>query len=631
MNYFIQIKTFFSKIKFPAKKSSIKAKFISTFLLIAILISLVYTFTFAAFQDSISQYEQLIKNADIANRIPGMYNVLLDDFKNYLVSSNKGYENFKNSIDEIGNSIIYIRTNTNPTHAASISQLTGISNQLIMIKRKTSNAIEYRKKGNLDAANQEFYELAKLYDFLKDNISQYVSKELNYSIESRQEIYQKSIMLGLASTFLIIFITVMGLLYGIKLSQSTAKALLKIANLNLSDEETVETFGEEELDQLYSQFARLQRNIKEYISQLASSQKRLSTILDEMTDCVIITNENGEIEYANPAVKKTFLISQDKIIQENIGILMPNLEISNSEYIVKDKNLNPFIPIFIDGKFQYEAMRQTGEIFPVELGINKATLEHKDFFILMLHDITEHKEVEKLKDEFVSIVSHELRTPLTSIKGALEFSLSGALGELPEKILSLLQIAFNNSIRLNNLINDILDINKISEGKIDFKIENLALNPVIEETINNNLSYAKQYDVRLEFKNPPAKEICLNIDKSRFIQVLTNLVSNAVKFSHKEGKVEISVDEKEHSVIINVQDFGIGIPKKHQEKLFQRFVQVDSSSTRSKGGTGLGLNISKMLMEKMNGKITFVSEENSGTIFSIEISKSVQPSVSEKI
>jgi len=232
-----------------------------------------------------------------------------------------------------------------------------------------------------------------------------------------------------------------------------------------------------------------------------------------------------------------------------------------------------------------------------------------------------NKEVEKLKDEFVSIVSHELRTPLTSIKGALEFSLSGVLGAIPEKINELLNIALNNSNRLNNLINDILDINKISQGKIDFTMENLCLLPIIEETINNNISYAKQYDVSICIKNDINNNIYIKTDKNRFIQVLTNLISNAIKFSHKKGQVDIYVEENEKSVLINVQDYGIGIAKKNQEKLFKKFVQVDSSSTRAKGGTGLGLNISKMLIEKMNGKINFVSEENIGTTFSVQVPK----------
>ncbi|NLF83775.1 MAG: PAS domain S-box protein, partial [Candidatus Gastranaerophilales bacterium] len=419
-------------IKFPFK-SSIKAKFITTFLVIAVLISLIYFVTFMAFRQSISEYEQIIKNADMANRIPVIYKSLIDDdFKNYLVEAHQEFDKFQSKVAEIGKSVLYIKANTKKEHRDSISQLTGINNQLEIIKSKTTRAIIYRRNGDLDNANKEFYELGKLSEYLRENINQYISRELSHSIALREQIYRKSVIMGVTSAFLIILITVIGLIYGIKLSQSTAKALLQIASQDdIADAEEHTPYGEEELDQLYARFAQMQKNIKDYITQLSMSEKRLSTILNEMNDCVIITDINGVIEYINPAVVKIFDYQTDEVILQNIKKLVPDIEIRDGSYFLSSETSNA-AAFLIDGKLQHNATKKNKQIFPVEIGINKTNIEDKVFFIVVIHDITEHKEVEKIKDEFISVVSHELRTPLTSIKGGLEFTLSGALGALPE-------------------------------------------------------------------------------------------------------------------------------------------------------------------------------------------------------
>jgi signal transduction histidine kinase len=260
---------------------------------------------------------------------------------------------------------------------------------------------------------------------------------------------------------------------------------------------------------------------------------------------------------------------------------------------------------------------------PIEFNLGTIDMNNENIYILVIRDFTERYEVDRVKNEFVSIVSHELRTPLTSIKASLELALTGVLGTVPDKMHEVLDIAHSNSKRLNFLINDILDINKISQGKIDFDFKNLPLLPIIEETIEQNLDYAKQYNVGIEIKDGISDDIIVTADKNRLIQILVNLISNAIKFSHNGGNVHIYVEEKERSVIINVQDYGIGIPEHAQNKIFKKFSQVDSSSTRAKGGTGLGLYINKMLVERMNGKISFVSEENKGSTFSVEVPKAL--------
>lgn len=229
-------------------------------------------------------------------------------------------------------------------------------------------------------------------------------------------------------------------------------------------------------------------------------------------------------------------------------------------------------------------------------------------------DITKLKEVEKMKNEFISTVSHELRTPLTSIRGSLGLILGDDENKIPEDVKALLNIAHTNCMRLISLINDILDIEKIEAGKMEFFFEILDLKAVIEQAIVVNLPFAQQYNVDLILNNCP-ENIKVKADKNRLNQVLTNLMSNAVKYSSAGDSVEINVELSNDFVKISVKDFGSGIPEAFRSKIFGKFAQADSSDSRRKGGTGLGLSICKAIVEKMGGSIGFNSVVNKETTF----------------
>lgn len=229
-------------------------------------------------------------------------------------------------------------------------------------------------------------------------------------------------------------------------------------------------------------------------------------------------------------------------------------------------------------------------------------------------DITERKEIDKIKNEFVSTVSHELRTPLTSLSGAIELVLGGKMGEFSDKIRSLLNMAYNNSIRLTNLINDILDIEKIEAGKMDFEIKTLELMPLVNQAVQLNHQFAQKFNVEIKLMEA-SPNVFVQVDSDRLTQVLTNLLSNAIKFSLPNSYVEISVFRVNDNVRISVTNYGAEIPQAFKNKIFQKFAQADSSDSRQKGGTGLGLNISKLIIEKMNGQIDFVSKNNKTTFY----------------
>lgn len=234
--------------------------------------------------------------------------------------------------------------------------------------------------------------------------------------------------------------------------------------------------------------------------------------------------------------------------------------------------------------------------------------------LFVLRDITHEREADRVKSEFVSSVSHELRTPLTSIHGSLGLISGGAAGEISEKIKPLIDIAYNNSERLIRLINDILDIEKIGTGEMTFSFIPCELMPLLEKAVELNRSFGEQYGVnfKIESSLPGVK---VNVDCDRFIQVVTNLLSNAAKFSNTGDQVEILVSHQKEFIQISIVDHGLGIPREFRNRIFQRFAQADSPNIRKKGGTGLGLSISKAIVEKMGGLIGYKSEENLGTTF----------------
>lgn len=235
-----------------------------------------------------------------------------------------------------------------------------------------------------------------------------------------------------------------------------------------------------------------------------------------------------------------------------------------------------------------------------------------------VHDITERKRSERLKGEFISTVSHELRTPLTSISGSLGLIQGGALGTPPESMQSMLAVAHSNSQRLILLINDLLDMEKLVAGKMSFQLQEQALMPLIDHAIEANQAYADQFRVHYAIIER-LEGAYVNVDAMRLQQILSNLLSNAAKFSPANRQVEIRVESVAERVRVSVIDHGPGIPSAFHERIFQKFSQADASSTRRQGGTGLGLAITRELVERMRGSINFFSEEGQGACFFFEL------------
>lgn len=231
--------------------------------------------------------------------------------------------------------------------------------------------------------------------------------------------------------------------------------------------------------------------------------------------------------------------------------------------------------------------------------------------------------LDKLKDEFVSVVSHELRTPLTSIRGTLSLLSNNVVGDSAEKD-KLLTMALSNSVRLGTLIDDLLDIQKLSSGKFELSKSVVSVDELMKKEASEAMGYAQEYDVSLNYTKSAAADFHVFADEHRIQQVIDNLVSNAIKFSPKGAVVDIYVQDEDDKVKICIRDYGDGIPQEYSKLLFQKFTQLDASDIRSKAGTGLGLSICKGIVDLHGGEIGFENAEDGGAIFWFTLDKAAQ-------
>lgn len=239
-------------------------------------------------------------------------------------------------------------------------------------------------------------------------------------------------------------------------------------------------------------------------------------------------------------------------------------------------------------------------------------------FIGTILDIHERKSAETAKSEFVSTVSHELRTPLTSILGVLGLVNTGRYGELSERGSELLTLAQNSSERLVRLINDLLDIEKVESGNIEMSREAVPIVSLIKDAVTQFASCESNAAIDIKLKDD-VKDVQCEVDPDRIIQVLTNLLSNAAKFSPSDGRIVIDVSAPESDLLISVIDQGPGVPDDQHERIFERFTQVDASDTRGEGGTGLGLAITKAIVQGHDGEIWVENHPDGGAVFSVKL------------
>lgn len=354
------------------------------------------------------------------------------------------------------------------------------------------------------------------------------------------------------------------------------------------------------------------------MTQTLEENELTANTFENIIDGLILISPDGSIQAMNPAASLMFGYGENELVGEDISVLLPEGVSLERDGAIKR------VLCFIENSFvgeTYEAVarQKSSETLHVEMTLSELQKPDGMLFSLMMRDITERKHMEIMKDEFVSTVNHELRTPLTSMLGSLGLlrkQLESMLKD-DEKAMMLLTMAQRSCDRLTHLVNDILDLEKIAAGKLEYRMQTVPCDDLVQDVVESHRVMAEEHGVTfildLQANDPPVL-----LDVSRFNQALVNLLSNAAKYSPAGEVVTVSTRRQtDRQIRISVADNGPGISEEFQPRLFERFSQADSSTTRRVGGNGLGLNITKTLVEAFDGKISFDTTVGVGTVFHI--------------
>ncbi len=372
------------------------------------------------------------------------------------------------------------------------------------------------------------------------------------------------------------------------------------------------------IDQARHLNQKLEIQVDKSDAALTSSENRLEIIVSNISDGILIVDQNGVVIFTNPSALKIIDISSEMLMGMKLGV--PNV---------------------LDDSFEVNLLHYgSGQLSGGEMQVVKIEWNDQPAYLISLHDITERQKVElelqktneqlllanttlahatRLKDEFLANMSHELRTPLNAILGMSEGLQEGVFGDINERQIKAVKTIERSGEHLLSLINDILDVSKIEAGKLELNYEEVAIAPLCKSSMVFITQQALKKHIQLKtILQPNLKKIV--VDERRILQALVNLLSNAVKFTSEHGQITLEVYlETPHSLCFDVTDTGIGIAAKDLDKLFHPFVQIDSSLSRKYDGTGLGLTLVREITELHGGSVSVSSEINQGSRFSIHL------------
>ena len=416
--------------------------------------------------------------------------------------------------------------------------------------------------------------------------------------------------------------TVIGLLLAIILSSAITRPIdemkkqtARIAKGDYSGQ--VHVYGKDELGQLAEAVNNLSVRVEESQEQSESERRRLDSVLTHMSDGVIATNRRGKVNIINQAACDYLDVNEEDTLGKSILDVLDIREdytlhdlLENQEEITLDMSADDHDQI-LHAYFSL-IQRESGFISGI---------------VCVLRDVTEQEKIDRELRQFVSNVSHELRTPLTSMRSYIEALNDGAWKD-PEVAPSFLKVTQEETDRMIRMINDLLKLSRMDSGRVKLDLELVNLNELFNYVLDrfemmlekdNNDTHStksKNYTIKRDFTK---KDLWVEIDTDKFIQVIDNIMNNAIKYSPNGGVITCRLLETKNHVILSISDQGLGIPKKDLNHVFDRFFRVDKARSRAQGGTGLGLAISKEVIEMHHGKIWADSVEGQGTTFYISL------------
>lgn len=352
-------------------------------------------------------------------------------------------------------------------------------------------------------------------------------------------------------------------------------------------------------------------------NKLKASESRMRAIVDNMPVGIFSVTAKGIIESANPSAETMMQRPTAELEGLNLRDLFPrSLDKDEGDFMrtLADRN---------EGRaFRMEVDRHDGTRFGAEMAMSDYQGMEGLRYLVVVEDITERLEVERLKNEFLAMVSHDLRTPLTSVQAFFHMLSAGVYGQFTDQGIRKLNAAERNVERLLRLVNDLLDIEKLESGSVELNQDNVELGSVVERSVEAVRSFAESGSVFLETAMPNVK---VHVDAERIVQVLVNLLSNAIKYSPSGGKVTVGVDDATNGhVTVRVTDQGPGIPEAYRKAIFERFQQIKDTEDVYKKGSGLGLAIAQQIVRVHGGEIGVDSEEGQGSSFWFTLPRSLE-------
>lgn len=374
----------------------------------------------------------------------------------------------------------------------------------------------------------------------------------------------------------------------------------------------VKIYGQDELGQLSLAINDLSTKVEEAQESTEAERRRLDSVLEHMTDGVIATDRRGKVVIINETALELLNLTQDKAVGYSILEILKIQEHFTLRHLLETQE-----ELILDFSTEDNEVTLRGEFSLIqrETGFISG-------LVCVLHDITEQEKVERERRDFVSNVSHELRTPLTSMRSYLEALNDGAWKD-PDIAPRFLAVTQEETDRMIRMITDLLNLSRMDAGKDTFELEYVNINELFSHVLN-------RFDMMLQSADKPVKpfvikrdftkrDLWVEVDADKMIQVLDNIMNNAIKYSPSGGTITCRLMETHNNIVISIADEGLGVPKKDIPHVFDRFFRVDKARARSIGGTGLGLAISKEVVQKHGGKIWLESIENKGSTFFISL------------
>lgn len=361
-------------------------------------------------------------------------------------------------------------------------------------------------------------------------------------------------------------------------------------------------------------FRHQTEELEKTILKLSRSESQLRNIINGVVEAIVIIDVVGNIVQVNPAFQKMFGYDSTELLGHNISLIMPEPHRSQhnqylGQYLATGEGRVIGIGRDVTG------IRKDGSIVPVHLSVSVATSFGNKYFVGIMDDISARKQMEKLKDDFISTVSHELKTPLTSVLSSFEFLEDLAAKERNPDLSKWVQLGSRNAKRLKELVTGILSVEKLSSGTFSITGESIEIKGLLSKFRDAQLDFLQTIASGTEFKDTDASAIVVT-DFQAFSLVMVNLLRNAARHSRSTAPIQIGVESvTESEVVFFVRDFGIGIAPEQQKAIFEKFYRIGEVDARHTSGTGLGLSIAKSVLERMHGRIWLESSPGKGSTF----------------